>query len=218
MTSARPHPPTAQATNTRHAPLSRPRQRSAVAAWVTNGLSAVLLATVANAHANNNAPSNSWAELTDGRVVLFRHASAPGGGDPAGFRVSDCNTQRNLDSAGREQARRLGLSFVQRQVPVGRVLNSQWCRTRDTAQLAFGATATTDEPLFNSFFGAPGDGEPQTRQALDLLLRWRGPGVLVVVTHQVNITALTGIWPAQGEGVVVQPQGPSLKVLGRLVP
>lgn len=164
--------------------------------------------------------ADAWAELAlPGHVVLFRHATAPGIGDPDGFKLEVCATQRNLDSKGREEARRLGEQFRSRKISVGVVLTSQWCRTRDTARLAFG-DVVKDEPAFNSSFMAPADiSAAQTAQAREILARWRGPGVLVVVTHQVNITALTGVSPASAEGVVVraQPDG-SLKVLGTLPP
>ena len=72
------------------------------------------------------------------------------------------------------------------------------------------------EPAFNSFFDARTEGPPRTAEARRLLLGWAGPGALVVVTHQVNITALTGVVPASGEGVVVVRQGAGLAVAGRL--
>ena len=98
---------------------------------------------------------------------------------------------------------------------MGRVIGSEWCRTRETAVLAFGS-AFQGEPAFNSFFGDAGTGEAQTARARTILEAWRGPGVLVVVTHQVNITALTGVVPAEGEGVVVRVDGGRMAVLGRV--
>ena len=74
----------------------------------------------------------AWKTLAQGGIVLFRHANAPGGGDPAGMRIGECATQRNLDERGRAQARRIGEAFRSRGVAAGRVLSSQWCRTRDT--------------------------------------------------------------------------------------
>lgn len=148
------------------------------------------------------------------RVVLFRHALAPGGGDPPGFRLDDCASQRNLSAEGRAQAERIGAWFRARAVPVGQVWHSRWCRTRDTAQLAFGALARP-EPVFDSFFAATDREASQTTAARVRLQGWQGPGLLVVVTHQVNITALTGVWPASGEGMVL---GPDLQVLGRIQP
>ncbi|MHB8950585.1 MAG: histidine phosphatase family protein [Rhodoferax sp.] len=158
-----------------------------------------------------------WSSVTPGAVVLFRHALAPGGGDPAGFQLNDCATQRNLSVEGRAQARRIGEAFRRRGIAVGTVWTSQWCRTRETADLAFPGKRT-DQVLFNSFFNTPEREPAQTRAALDLLASWRGSGVVVVVTHQVNITALTGIVPNSGEGVVLAPWGPGLKVLGRITP
>lgn len=160
---------------------------------------------------------DGWSQVTPGTIVLFRHALAPGGGDPAGFDVNNCATQRNLNAEGRTQAKRMGAAFEHKGIEVGAVWASQWCRTRETADLAFPAKRT-DQPAFNSFFNTPGRDVEQTRAALGLLASWQGPGVLVVVTHQVNITALTGIVPESAEGVVLAPQGGNLKVLGRIKP
>jgi phosphohistidine phosphatase SixA len=161
--------------------------------------------------------TDAWPAMTDGTVVLFRHATAPGGGDPPGFKLNDCRTQRNLDETGRTQARRMGQAFRERGVKVGAVRPSQWCRARDTADLAFPGQRQ-DEPVFNSFF-ASREAEPaQTAAAQRLLSRWQGPGVMVVVTHQVNITALTGVAPVSGEGIVVKPSAQGLQVLGRVAP
>jgi phosphohistidine phosphatase SixA len=156
-----------------------------------------------------------WAALQGGSIVLLRHANAPGIGDPPGFRLNDCSTQRNLDDEGRAQARRLGEAFRGRGVAVGAVLTSQWCRTRETAELAFPRMAR-DDASFNSFFGAASHQAAQTAAALATLNRWRGPGVLVVTTHQVNVTALTGLNPAPGEGVVVRPKGEGIEIVARL--
>ena len=184
-------------------------------------LSARLLSAACLALAGGLAvAADAWTELArPAAVVLFRHATAPGVGDPPGFRLDDCATQRNLDEQGRAEARRLGESFRQRGVNVGAVLSSQWCRTRETARLAFG-DRVRDEPAFNSFFGqGPQQREEQTERARRVILEWKGPGVLVVVTHQVNITALTGHGATSAEGVVVEPaaQGP-LRVLANLQP
>ena len=164
--------------------------------------------------------ADAWSELMrPGTVVLFRHATAPGLGDPPGFQLDACATQRNLDDKGRAEARKLGEQFRSRKIPVDAVLTSQWCRTRETARLAFG-DVVKDEPAFNSSFRASAEiSDAQTAQARALLARWLGPGALVVVTHQVNITALTGVNPASAEGVVVRPAADgSLQVLGTITP
>ncbi|WP_431301897.1 histidine phosphatase family protein [Sediminicoccus sp. BL-A-41-H5] len=159
----------------------------------------------------------AWAALRDGAIVLFRHAHAPGGGDPGGMRLGECATQRNLDATGRAQAVRIGEALREKGVPVGAVLTSEWCRTRETADLAFPGQARA-EPIFNSFFADRRTGPAQTEAARALLLGWSGPGTLFVSTHQVNITGLTRIVPASGEGVVLRREGAELLVVGRIRP
>ena len=94
--------------------------------------------------------AEAWAALRSGAVVLFRHANAPGTGDPSGFRLESCSTQRNLGDEGRRQAVRIGERFRSENVRVGAVLTSEWCRAFDTAELAFPGMAQR-EPAFNSF-------------------------------------------------------------------
>ena len=179
-------------------------------------LAALLVGTSVYTAAQTNDES-AWPALQDRSIVLFRHADAPGIGDPPGFKLGDCSTQRNLGEAGRDQARRIGERFRSRGVKVGAVLSSQWCRTRETAALAFPGLAR-DDSAFNSTFGDRSKLPEQTAAALATLKRWRGPGVLVVVTHQVNITALTGRATASGEGIVVRPRGDGIEVLTSLPP
>ena len=81
-----------------------------------------------------------WRLLAKGgQVLVIRHGlTTPGVGDPAGFRLEDCATQRNLSDEGREEARMLGAAFKARKVPLGEILASPWCRCVETARLAFG--------------------------------------------------------------------------------
>ena len=81
------------------------------------------------------AKSSSFELLRDADIVLFRHANAPGFGDPPGFKLDDCASQRNLDAVGREQAKALGQAIKATGVQVAVVWTSQWCRARETAQL-----------------------------------------------------------------------------------
>ncbi|HEX2544096.1 MAG TPA: histidine phosphatase family protein [Ramlibacter sp.] len=152
-----------------------------------------------------HADDGPWEALAQpGAVVLFRHATAPGVSDPPGFRLDDCATQRNLDEQGRGEAARIGEEFRRRGIAVGAVWSSQWCRARDTARLAFGAQAR-HEPAFDALRQGPPERDAQLARAREVLAGWRGPGVLVVVTHQVNIAALTGRGALSAEGVVVRP-------------
>jgi phosphohistidine phosphatase SixA len=162
----------------------------------------------------------SALELRDGDVVLFRHALAPGGGDPPGFQLDDCRTQRNLSDAGRAQARRIGEALRQRlgAVPVGAVWASPWCRTLETARLAFPGQPVHTQAAFASFFEQPDRETVQLAEARRLLDGWRGPGVLVVVTHQVNVTGLSGVFPSSGEGVVLRRAAGAHELLSRLAP
>jgi phosphohistidine phosphatase SixA len=175
---------------------------------------AALVFGVTGSHADETA---AWKALEQGAIVLFRHSNAPGVGDPPGFRIGDCSTQRNLNDEGRAQARRIGEAFRERGIAVGMVFTSQWCRTRGTANMAFPGMVQ-DEPSFNSFFGDRTEEPERTASATALLLRWKGAGALVVVTHQVNITALTGVAPASGEGVVLSNIDGRLTVVGRIRP
>ena len=173
-----------------------------------------------NLRAADHRAGTAWEALRAGAIVVFRHADAPGGGDPPGLKLDDCSTQRNLSAEGRAQARRIGERLRQERVAVGAVWASQWCRTRETAEL-LGSGPVRDAVAFNSFFGEREREAAQTRQtaaARAALLGWRGPVSLVVVTHQVNLTALTGIFPAQGEGVVLRPRAGQLEVVGRVLP
>ncbi|WP_245479426.1 histidine phosphatase family protein [Hansschlegelia zhihuaiae] len=147
----------------------------------------------------------------------MRHATAPGVGDPPGFRLGDCSTQRNLSAAGREEARAVGERFRRNGVAARKVATSQWCRARDTAaEMAIGPVV--EEPRVNSFFDA-GDRQGPVAASREAVLEALTPGpVTVFVTHQVNVTALTGAYPASGEIVVVRKKGEELEVVGTLKP
>jgi phosphohistidine phosphatase SixA len=166
-----------------------------------------------------DAEDDPWLILKrePGAIVLFRHANAPGTGDPAGFALGDCSTQRNLDDRGRAEARAIGQAFAKRGLQVGKVLSSQWCRSRDTAELAFPGRVE-EQSAFNSFFGDRSEEPEKTATARNMFARWQGPGLLVAVTHQVNISALTGIAPRSGEGIIVRMEQGEARVLGRLPP
>ncbi len=151
-----------------------------------------------------------------GTTLLLRHAlTEPGIGDPPGFRLGDCASQRNLSDEGRAQARRGGERLRARAVRIDAVLSSRWCRCLETARLAFGEAAPW--PALDSFFGDPGSGPARTRALAERVARHSGPGLLVMVTHQVNITAATGQVPAMGEALAVRPgPGDALRITGRV--
>jgi phosphohistidine phosphatase SixA len=168
------------------------------------------------------APSNIWSRLQQkdkSYVVLMRHALAPGIGDPANFRLKDCTTQRNLSSEGRSQAVRTGKAFRSRKIPVIRVLSSQWCRCLETAKLLNLGTPKAF-PTLNSFFDNYKTQRQQTDQLRKYILNNRQTkGVILMVTHQVNITELIGAIPESGASVVLQvnPQG-RIEIVGEIPP
>lgn len=150
-------------------------------------------------------PTDAWAALTaGGHVALVRHGNAPPGhgGDPPGFRIDDCRTQRNLDELGREQARALGGLFRERGVRVDRVVSSPWCRCLETARLlALG-------PVGSSWSLVPDLDERRPARLRDLremIAAWSGPGTLVLVAHALTARPLVGFLPGQAETVVLKP-------------
>ena len=152
-----------------------------------------------------------------GVTLLIRHATAPGGGDPEQFRVDDCATQRNLSEAGRNEARRIGAYLKKLGLRPGEVLTSQWCRCRETAQLAFGGAQ--DWPALNSFLRNRSNETSQRDAVVARIVKQKpNSAPLVLVTHQLIVTAVTGIFPESGEVVVVAPAGKGVKVIGTIKP
>jgi broad specificity phosphatase PhoE len=150
-------------------------------------------------------PSAVWAALAQGgHVALVRHGNAPPGygGDPPGMRINDCATQRNLDDAGREQARSVGEAFRAHGVRVDKVLSSPMCRCLDTARLmAVGPVESAWALLPDQDRRSP----VRLSELRKMISEWRGPGTLVLVTHGFTVQALLGIVPGQAETVVVKP-------------
>ena len=154
-----------------------------------------------------------------GVAVLIRHATAPGTNDPEGFKIGDCTTQRNLSEEGREEARRIGVNLKSIGLVPGEVLTSQWCRCRDTASLAFGTAR--DWPALNSFVSTREKESAQVAEVSARIARIRpGDKPIVLVTHQVVITAISGAFPQSGEAVIVAPTHKvgkeTLTIIGRI--
>jgi broad specificity phosphatase PhoE len=158
-----------------------------------------------------------WTALRSGEAIaLLRHAEAPGTGDPPGFKLGDCSTQRNLSAEGQAQSGAIGNLFRANGISSAAVYSSQWCRCLDTARL-LGLGEVAPLELLNSFFG-DASLEPERTAALLAWLRQQRPDrPLVLVTHQVNITGLTGEVPDRGEMIVarIQPDRP-VQVMGRI--
>jgi phosphohistidine phosphatase SixA len=152
-----------------------------------------------------------------GLALLMRHAqTGPGTGDPPGFRLDDCATQRNLDERGRAQARAWGEWLRAERVPVDRVLTSAWCRCVETAELMAIGAVERFAPL-DSFFEERARRDASRAGILAFVRGWQGPGNVLMVTHQVNVTAVTGVFPRSGAVVAVEPAAEP-RVLGTLQP
>lgn len=181
----------------------------------------VLPAIAAPAQAATSLIDNTelWQQLkSGGHVLLIRHATTdPGIGDPPDFDLRNCATQRNLSATGREEARHLGRALKQLGIPVAAVRSSRWCRCLDTARLAFGGAQPW--PALDNTFETPERRPQQIREIRKFLAQPVTGGNLVLITHGVNILALTGISPAQSE-IVALRTGTDGKpaVIGRGIP
>lgn len=160
----------------------------------------------------------AWRTITAGAcAVLLRHArTTPGIGDPPGFQLGDCRTQRNLSDVGRAQARRFGAEFDRRGIRIDEVRSSRWCRCLDTARLAFPRNEVETLAALDSFFADGSIRGAQTAALRDYLGALQATHRVVLVTHMVNITALTGESPAMGEALIVRTgASDAARVLGR---
>ena len=162
-----------------------------------------------------NASEQAWNLAQEGdKIILIRHSLAPGGGDPPGFKIDDCKTQRNLNIKGINQSKKIGKLFKKNKVPIDQVLSSQWCRCKDTAKYAFGNFK--EFTALNSTFQSPyNKNEPkQLKELYNFVKKWDGKGKnLVLVTHYSIITAVTNALPSSGEIVIIDK---NFEVLGTI--
>lgn len=145
--------------------------------------------------------------LQDGQhVLLMRHADAPGFGDPAGYTLSQCSTQRNLGADGKRQAKVIGEWLVLQGIKEAKLFSSPWCRCLDTASL-MNKGPIVIEPALGSFFDDMSLEKKQT-QALQTFIQntvVKNPKTpLILVTHHVNIQAFTGKIVNVGDMVLVK--------------
>ncbi len=159
--------------------------------------------------------ANDWDALFEpGAIAIMRHALAPGTGDPPNLTVGDCSTQRNLDERGRAQARAIGSALRDQGISFDVVLSSQWCRTRETAEL-LDMRPVLEAPSLNSFFQDFSTRDRQTAETRELIAETDGR--LMLVTHQVNISALTGRGARSGEVLVIRSTNDGVELLGSIL-
>ncbi len=178
-------------------------RRHFLAALAACAAPAAMAAPPSSPPSSPSSPQSPWALLgRGGHVILMRHAATvPGIGDPPGFKLAACATQRNLSQKGRDDAARIGAALRRHAVPIGPVLSSRWCRCLDTARLAFGRVEPS--PMIDSMF--QDDDAARERKLAQLrtyLAGYDQPGNLVLVTHDVNIRALVSKYVEQGDIVI----------------
>jgi phosphohistidine phosphatase SixA len=188
-------------------------------------LCAVIAATFATAGLAGSAAGADPAlarELQRGGLVLaIRHAatdfSRP---DQDPLVLSNCRTQRNLSTQGRADARTIGRGVRRLRLRIGAVLASPFCRTKETARLAFGRV-TVNRALLNTVSAAhDARWREQIRAARRLFGKKPAPGRLtVLVTHGSVVGDVTGETLEEGETIVFRPRGQSrYTLLGRILP
>ena len=142
-------------------------------------------------------------QLEDGgKLIFIRHAYAPGNGDPAGFNLNDCSTQRNLSDEGRKQAQRIGEFFTKNKIEIDKVLSSEWCRCKETAKIAFKNYSTNS--FLNSFYSSKfsKNKDKQVKAFNYYIKNLESEKNLIFVTHYVFISEVLNYGPSSGEIVV----------------
>jgi phosphohistidine phosphatase SixA len=201
----------------------RPQNAAAIRALIARVLTGLLLtlsaSTAWSSEMSPDASTDAWTALQTGKAVaIMRHALAPGISDPMEFDINDCATQRNLSDQGRQQARRIGEAIRARGIESADVFSSAWCRCVDTAQaLGFGEVTVLES--LNSFFEDRSTSSAQTdalRQWIERRLATPALSPALLVSHQVNLSALTGRPASSGELLIVTLDGNDVLVLGSL--
>ena len=143
------------------------------------------------------------SQLEDGgKLIFIRHAYAPGSGDPNNFNLNDCSTQRNLNSIGRKQAKDIGEFFIENKIKIYNVLSSEWCRCKETADIAFKDFSTNS--FLNSFYSPKyaKNKETQVKALNNYVKKFKSDKNLIFVTHYVLISEVLNYSPSSGEIVV----------------
>ena len=142
-------------------------------------------------------------QLEDGgKLIFIRHAYAPGNGDPNNFNLNDCSTQRNLNSLGRKQAKNIGEFFRENKIKIYKVLSSEWCRCKETADIAFKDYSTNS--FLNSFYSSKyaKNKDKQVEALNNYVKKINSNGNLIFVTHYVLISEVLNYGASSGEIVI----------------
>jgi phosphohistidine phosphatase SixA len=165
-------------------------------------------------------PENELASMVHalqkgGYILYMRHGEATVGQDRPVVEFQDCSTQRNLSDTGREQAKLLGVSMRKLNIPVQYpVVASPYCRTRETAELAFGSGNVVVDPsladvtkLSDSSISAA-EKQNIVTQVEKMLEVVPPPGTnKVMIGHAFPTDVAVGEIPNMGT-VMIKPKGP----------
>ena len=148
-----------------------------------------------------------------GNLIFIRHAYAPGGGDPDNFNINDCSTQRNLSDEGKEQSKKIGKFFEENKIPISLVISSEWCRCKETANIAFKNYETKN--FLNSFYSEKfaKNKKDQIDKLEKYIDNWNSDKNLVMITHYVLISEVLNYRPRSGEIVIANK---NFKKIGNL--
>ena len=164
-------------------------------------LTIIFISLTTSIKADSN--KNLIKQLEDGgKLIFIRHAYAPGNGDPNNFNLDDCSTQRNLSKEGRKQAQLIGVFFKENKIQIDKVLSSEWCRCKETAEIAFNDFSTIS--FLNSFYSSK-FAKNKTRQVEEFnkyIKKFKSRNNLILVTHYVFISEILNYSPSSGEIVV----------------
>lgn len=184
---------------------------------IIRGIIGAALAAIVAAPAEAAERGELLAKLADGgRVMLMRHAqTTPGIGDPEGFTLRNCATQRNLSEEGRGDMRSLKIDLEAAGVRIAAVKSSPWCRCIDTGKLLAppGVTVETSEALASLWDDQTAESE-RTAAVRAMVTSWQGPGTLLLVSHGVNVSPLIGTSLLQGGFAVLTPSGEGFTLEG----
>ncbi len=135
-------------------------------------------------------------------IIFIRHSLAPGSGDPENINLNDCKTQRNLNSEGIKQSKKIGNFFKKNDIKVEHIFSSEWCRCKDTAFYAFNNYKTFN--ALNSFYSEQfyKNKNKQIKNLKKFISNWDNNSNLVLVTHYVVISEILGIAAGSGEIIV----------------
>ena len=137
-----------------------------------------------------------------GKLIFIRHAYAPGSGDPNNFNLNDCSTQRNLNTEGKKQAQYIGEFFREHNIKIDKVLSSEGCRCKETAEIAFKNFSTNS--FLNSFYSSKyaKNKDRQVKELNNYIEKFKSKKNLVLITHYVLIFEVLNYAPSSGEIVV----------------